>query len=663
MSQIVFKQNTTTRLTTSKVYDFLNRLTSIASATNSSSVPSVSFGYGYNNANQRTRCSLANGSFWIYEYDPLGQVKSGKKFWPDWTPVAGQQFEYAHDDIGNRKSTRAGGDENGGTLRSANYTANSLNQYSSRDVPGAVDVIGLELATNTVQVNGTTPYRKGEYFRKEVTVSNGSVPVWQSVSVTAPNETTVTGNVFVPKNQESFTYDLDGNLTSDGRWNYTWDAENRLVRMVANTAVGPQNRIDFSYDWKSRRITKRVWPNTEGTGTLTSDVRFAYDDWNLVATLNATNNSVIQAFVWGIDLSGTPQGAGGVGGLIGLNDSANGFYFAAFDGNGNVAGFLKGADGSVPTKYEYGPFGELLRMTSPMAKANPFRFSTKYFDEEADLAYYGYRSYQPVTGRWLSRDPLEEAGGAGLYSFVLNHPLLAIDKLGLTATDEQRCCVCWMYKQLGHNENAVRDQLSKKLLISTTHSYSVQPVMDDFITMGKTGGTVGFALLARALCGPPTKVRTINDPNDHKFSAEWEPASQQLALNLAYASEDDHHYEWLPYTLHEFLGDSQQSGAITIAHELGHAYVDLDDPFNVYLVENPVRRAMHVQRRDRYSYYSQDAPYRRGNHTGLIWSGTILGYIQKEVSESEWQRRYTEAAKAVADLIKDWGGSGCDSFF
>ena len=44
---------------------------------------------------------------------------------------------------------------------------------------------------------------------------------------------------------------------------------------------------------------------------------------------------------------------------------------------------------SVPAQYEYGPFGELIRATGPMAKLNPFRFSTKYDDDESDL-YYGY---------------------------------------------------------------------------------------------------------------------------------------------------------------------------------------------------------------------------------------------------------------------------------
>jgi hypothetical protein len=51
---------------------------------------------------------LQDGSFWFYEYDNLGQLRSGKKFWSDGTPVAGQQFEYTHDHIGNRTQTKAG---------------------------------------------------------------------------------------------------------------------------------------------------------------------------------------------------------------------------------------------------------------------------------------------------------------------------------------------------------------------------------------------------------------------------------------------------------------------------------------------------------------------------------------------------------------------------
>ena len=67
-------------------------------------------------------------------------------------------------------------------------------------------------------------------------------------------------------------------------------------------------------------------------------------------------------------------------------------------------------NGTVAGQYEYGPFGELLRATGPMAFTNPFRFSTKYQDDETGLLMYPARPYNPSTGRWLARDPLEEPG-------------------------------------------------------------------------------------------------------------------------------------------------------------------------------------------------------------------------------------------------------------
>ena len=57
-----------------------------------------------------------DNSFWVYQYDSLGQVTSGKKYWGDGTPVAGQQSEYAFDDIGNRTLAGEGGDQYGRTF-------------------------------------------------------------------------------------------------------------------------------------------------------------------------------------------------------------------------------------------------------------------------------------------------------------------------------------------------------------------------------------------------------------------------------------------------------------------------------------------------------------------------------------------------------------------
>ena len=87
MSQITFKSNSVTRMTTTKQYDFLNRLTQISSVPSGTGILPVSFNYNYNLANQRTKDVLADGSYWIYQYDSLGQATNGVKYFYDGTLV------------------------------------------------------------------------------------------------------------------------------------------------------------------------------------------------------------------------------------------------------------------------------------------------------------------------------------------------------------------------------------------------------------------------------------------------------------------------------------------------------------------------------------------------------------------------------------------------
>jgi RHS repeat-associated protein len=105
--------------------------------------------------------------------------------------------------------------------------------------------------------------------------------------------------------------------------------------------------------------------------------------------------------------------------------------FVAYDGNGDVVALVNSADGTVSANYEYDPFGQVIRATGLMAKANPFRFSTKYQDDESGLNYYGYRFYNPSGGTWLSRDPLEEESSDNLYGFVANEGVNDVDAYGL----------------------------------------------------------------------------------------------------------------------------------------------------------------------------------------------------------------------------------------
>jgi len=270
-----------------------------------------------------------------------------------------------------------------------------------------------------------------------------------------------TWHVFVPKTPETFTYDADGNLLSDGWWNYTWDAENRLIKVESrpDTPSSSWRRIEWTYDAFGRRIQQvtSIWTNN--AWFVVENLKFVSDPMLFgrhIVELNGTNNTLVRSYAWGLDLSASLSGAGGVGGLLWVtlhaaSAAAAGTHFAAYDGNGNVVGLVSATTGTETARYEYGLLGEPIRITGPAANQNPFRFSTKRTDTTTGLVLYEYRAYNPTLGRWLSRDPIEERAFRvvnwglipmsrqvdeesglfiALYSFVGNM-LFAIDAYGL----------------------------------------------------------------------------------------------------------------------------------------------------------------------------------------------------------------------------------------
>jgi len=197
-----------------------------------------------------------------------------------------------------------------------------------------------------------------------------------------------------------------------------------MLKQIVSTNL--TKTLSFTYDYQGRRIEKKVWNNTTGTGTPATYLKYIYDGWNLIAELNAKNsNAVVRIYSWGPEAQGAP-------GTLRMIADNNGVYFPAYDPNGNVMGLVKASDGTVCAQYEYLPYGEQVTATGTMAGSNPIRFSTKYYDTEARLYYYGYRYYCPDMGRWLSRDPIEEQGGLNLYGFVNNDPVNKWDLWGMT---------------------------------------------------------------------------------------------------------------------------------------------------------------------------------------------------------------------------------------
>jgi RHS repeat-associated protein len=345
--------------------------------------------YEVNAVGQRVRCAMGDGTYWMYEYDEAGQLKTARKCTADGQQVPGCNHAYTYDGIGNRQSATLNDVE-------MKYEANGLNQY-----------VSYEKAAEAPKWQGTLFIIGG----------GGS---WKGFGL----------------NGRRCLYDADGNLANDGEWAYAWDAENRLM-MASNATTVVRNK----YDYMSRRIMKQVYTKAVDVWQLTSDSRFTYDGWSMLSEichLPSEMRTNVSWFVWGLDLSGTLGGAGGIGGLLYANadplpGGAGGGFFYAHDGNGNVTALVD-TNGSVVVAYEYDPYGKLLSTinhTPLTILENPYTFSTKYRDDETGLSYYGYRFYSAALGRWLNRDPMEEGGGVNLYGFVRNAPPNAVDSLGL----------------------------------------------------------------------------------------------------------------------------------------------------------------------------------------------------------------------------------------
>jgi len=236
-------------------------------------------------------------------------------------------------------------------------------------------------------------------------------------------------------------YDADGNLTKDHRFNYRWDAENRLVATWPTVFANGGMVVKNSYDDLHRRVKKEVhqlvdynsqYPNsaTNGRMEFVYSTTFVYDRNRIIleTTHNADGTTNTTTYTWGVDLSGTLDGAAGIGGLIGVSIDGV-LYMACADATGNITAYVD-SNGATVAEYGYDPYGETILESGVLKDLFKIRFSSKYLDVETSDYNFGRRFYDPWLGRWLSPDPIEERGGINLYCFAANDPINNVDALG-----------------------------------------------------------------------------------------------------------------------------------------------------------------------------------------------------------------------------------------
>ncbi|MBK9118868.1 MAG: RHS repeat-associated core domain-containing protein [Phycisphaerales bacterium] len=225
-------------------------------------------------------------------------------------------------------------------------------------------------------------------------------------------------------------------------------------------------RVDFGYDAGWRRVRKTVTPWDEQAsgwaGTPSLDRRFLWSGWRMLLELDmlaAEPDEPLRALSWGLDLAGLGGSQGGrasaglfeqagtIGGLLAVrvcdvsgspepDDPVD--YVYLYDALGNVGQVVDWShDAQQPgaaltARYEYDPYGGVTKAQGDYAADNAWRFSTKQWDDETGLGWWGKRYYDGLIGRWMSWDPIGERGGLNLYAFARNAPLDYVDAIGLT---------------------------------------------------------------------------------------------------------------------------------------------------------------------------------------------------------------------------------------
>lgn len=414
-----------------------------------SDVPGApSFGYlagpgeSFDSRGRRLKCATAGGA-WAYQYGTAGQLVSAVH------PTLGS-FAYAFDGIGRR------------TDKGAANTTDLLNRtlawtHSQNKTVKVTANPGARLWFNGVEVqdfNGShtaavaPPGPEGGWVGWSALAvlegqgeGAGDPPANALASPDAKAEKH--GAVWVPPASETFGYDAAGNRQGNARWDYGWDAGNQLARArTKDFATAPQGwDIRFSYDAAGRRVRKHVIGLRGGERAAETIITFVWDGWDLIYErhqLPGGLTTLERRYLWGPDIA--DGAAGGAGGLLLVREtkgSATRDIHPLYDGTGHVVA-LTNAGKELLAAYAYGPFGEAVHATGPAAQSNPWRWATKYLDEETGLYYFGLRYYDPVTGQWLSREPLGEGESVNLYSYCHNDPVNRVDVLGMAEYEREQ---------------------------------------------------------------------------------------------------------------------------------------------------------------------------------------------------------------------------------
>jgi len=369
-----------------------------------------------------------------YSYFPVG-VLGALQTQQESGPLASSTIAYAYDALGRLSSRTV----SGAAAETFGYDAigrltshgSDLGQFTLTYLGQTDQIVTRQLASSTVQTSwgylpnsgdrrlasiGNTGYAAGQFsnytftttpenFIHAITESSDSAAVFPAAGTQAASYNNL--NELTTLAGQTRTYDANGNLTSDGQRNYSWDAEDRLVSITYPGQAG--KLTTFGYDAQSRRVRISSTPAGGGSAVTTS---FVWCGSAICQSRTAANAVKRQYLDEGEFIPGSP---------------AQRIYYG-IDQIGSVRRAF--ASTSSAPAYSYDPYGKPLQGTAP---TTDFVYAGMFYNADSGLYLTQYRGYDPVAGRWLSRDPIGEATdpAGNLYAYVGGNPVSETDALGL----------------------------------------------------------------------------------------------------------------------------------------------------------------------------------------------------------------------------------------
>jgi RHS repeat-associated protein len=332
---------------------------------------------------------------WTYEYDAAGQLTFARHATTGGTPTELVRYGYGYDRTGNRTTEQV----DDAVLST---THDGMNRMLAQTPGGAIRVAGSINEPGLVNVDGREATVAADHsFFATFPLGTGPNTFTVRAKDASGNTATQAYEFTVAGGNRSFSHDANGNLTSDGVRTFEWDAADRLVAVEEGT-----QRVEYTYNGVGQRT--QVVKKTSGVTDWTR--RLVWAELDLLEERNSAGTAVVKRYL----AQGVQEGTDA--------------YFYTRDHLGSLVN-LTDTSMTLRARYAYDPYGRGTRTTGD--READIGFTGHMLDRETDLALTYFRAYDPSLGRWLSKDPIGEAGGINLYAYVGNDPIMGVDPLGL----------------------------------------------------------------------------------------------------------------------------------------------------------------------------------------------------------------------------------------